>query len=187
MPFYLFNEPPGYNEVLFFDNDVEKSKYLESKILEYKSLRIKFTGTIKKIEKLFDSMYADMWNDDIYIPYKYLESDNRIFDEKISEVDLEQKFGENGFYAIKIISIYYNLLEKFGKDLIIKEFPNDVFDFKFIDSMIKIYEKELNEAMEDCMTGNYVEYKEKLPKMSKWERLAEVDEIITRIQNEGDY
>jgi hypothetical protein len=105
-----------------------KLKYLESKILEYKSLRIKFTGTIKKIEKLFDSMYADMWNDDIYIPYKYLESDNRIFDEKIYELDLEQKFVENEFYAIKIISIYYKLLEKFGKDLIIKEFPNEVFN-----------------------------------------------------------
>jgi hypothetical protein len=187
MPFYLFNEPPGYNEVLFFDNDIEKSKYLESKILEYKSLRIKFTGTIKKIEKLFDSIYPDMWNEDIYIPYKYLESDNRIFDEKISELDLKQKFRENDFYAVKIISIYYKLMEKFGKDLIIKEFPNEVFDLKFIESMIKFYEEELNEAMEDYNSGNYVEYKEELPKMTKWEKLAEAEEIMTRIQNKGYY
>jgi len=185
MPFYIFNEPPGYNEVLFFDNDVEKSKYLESKILEYKSLKLKFTGTLKKIENLFDSIYPDMWDDEIYIPYNFLESDNRIFDEKIYELDLEQKFVENEFYAIKIISIYYKLLEKFGKDLIIKEFPNEVFNFKFIDRMIKSYEEELNEAMEDYMSGNYTEYKEEQPKMSKWEKLAEAEEIMRRIQENG--
>lgn len=185
MPFYLFNEPPGYNEVLYFENDIEKSKYLESLILEYKSLKIKFKGTIKKIENLFDSIYPDMWNEDIYIPYEDLESDNRIFDDKISELEIKQEFGENKFYAIKIISIYYKLIEKFGKDLITKEFPNEVFNFKFLHNMIKFYEEELDEAMADYASGNYTEYKEELPKMSKWEKLAEAEEIIWRIQNKG--
>ena len=187
MPFYLFNEPPGYNKVLFFDNDSEKSNHLQSQILEYKSLGLKFTGTIKQIDSLFNLIYADMWNDDIYIPYKYLESDNRIFHEKISEVVLEQKFGENDFYAIKIISIYYNLLEKFGKDLIVNEFQNEVFDMKFIESMVKVYVNDYYEELANYMDGNYVEYKEKLPKMSKWQKLAEVEEIMIRNQNEGYY
>jgi hypothetical protein len=187
MPFYLFNEPPGYNKVLFFENDFEKSKHLQSEILEYKSLGLRFTGTINKIDSLFNLIYIELWNVEDFEPYKNLEFETTIFENIITEKDLEQKFGDFSYYAEKIISLYYGLIKKYGKDLIVNEFPNEIFDMKFIESMVKVYENDYYEELANYMDGNSIEYKEKLPKMSKWEKLAEAEEIMKRIQSEGYY
>jgi hypothetical protein len=187
MPFYLFYEPPGYNKVLFFENDFKKSKYLKSQIEEYKSLRLNFTGTIEKIDSLFNLIYTELWNEEDFLPYKNLQLETTIFENIITELDLKQKFGDYSYDAEKIIFLYDRLIKKYDKDLIFKEFPNEIFDMEFIESMVKVYENDYYEEMANCMDENYIEYKEKLPKMTEWEKMAEAEEIMKRIQSEGYY